>query len=126
MIHGIVAGQLTRRMIVEGLVPLGLDPSTNYWRFAERTGMSYGPPALSTVPYIDNLRIWKVEWIDGDIILSNSTNSYTLESDIPQLSNLSLSFDQNGYPMVVWEHNKHIFLRWYDPVVSAITITDLR
>lgn len=126
MIIGIVAGGLGRRPYAYNLTHLGLDRSTKYFRFIEDHAYSYGPPTLGETPYLDNIRIWEAYQDGTDIILKNTTEQHVIVSGIEKrLNNLSFTFDQNGYPLVIWELDKELFLSWYDPLLAATTITNL-
>ncbi len=126
MIPGIVAGGLRNKLAIENLVPLGLDKSTAYYRFREDRAYSYGPPALGEVPYLNTLRIWEAFQQDDEIILKTSDTETSLVTGISnKLNNLSFTFDQNGFPLIVWEYNKEIYLRWYDPVANDTVTTNL-
>lgn len=128
MIPGIVAGGLNRRIYIENLAPLGLDKKTKYYRFIEDHAYSYGPYTLGETPSLNNLRVWEA-YQDQDqdqIILKNSFEEHVVVENVTErLNNLSFTFDQNGFPLVVWEINKQIYLRWYDPVVSDIVVTNI-
>lgn len=128
MIPGIVAGGLNRRIYIENLAPLGLDKKTKYYRFIEDHAYSYGPYTLGETPSLNNLRVWEA-YQDQDqdqIILKNSFEEHVVvENVVERLNNLSFTFDQNGFPLVVWEINKQIYLRWYDPVVSDIVVSNI-
>lgn len=126
MIIGIVAGGLSNRIHVENLVPLGLDKKTKYYKFRDGRAYSYGPPALGEVPYLDNLRVWEAYQEDDTIILKNTDMQHVMVQGVRgTLNSISFTFDQNGYPLIIWEENKELFLRWYDPVVSDTVTTNL-
>lgn len=126
MIIGIIAGGLGRRTYAENLTHLGLDRSTKYFRFIEDHAYSYGPPTLGETPYLDNLRIWEVYQDDDKIILKNTDEEHTVVTGLEKrLNNISFTFDQNGFPLILWEENKELFLRWFDPLIAETVVTNL-
>lgn len=102
--------------IVDDLVAYSKGPST-YLTPVYVVGLAdyccyYNPDTSSLV--LEQKDIFDDIWVEVDSIPI---------SQVPE--SISFTFDQNGYPAIVWEQNRNIWLYWYDTLVSDTIISNM-
>lgn len=101
--------------IVDDLVAYSKGPST-YLTPVYVVGLAdyccyYNPDTSSLV--LEQKDIFDDIWVEVDSIPI---------SQVPE--SISFTFDQNGYPAIVWEQNRNMWLYWYDSLMADTVITN--
>lgn len=101
--------------IVDDLVAYSKGPST-YLTPVYVVGLAdyccyYNPNTSSLV--LEQKDIFDDIWVEVDSIPI---------SQVPE--SISFTFDQNGYPAIVWEQNRNMWLYWYDSLMADTVITN--
>ncbi len=99
-----------------------LNPRT--WR--EDVSIHVGPIALQDPSQGLMARVWRAEAQGFDVVLSaTGVPAAVWYTHGMRLREVSLAFDQNGFPVVAFVAADGAFLRWYDPVAVSMVTTAL-
>lgn len=87
----------------------------------------YGGRAIGDASEGLQVKVWKGEYIDGDVIFSADGVAPTVVVSIAEpVHDISIAFDQSMRPFVLWElEDGRCFFRWFDPTVPGFVITQL-
>lgn len=90
-------------------------------------GFSLGPESINTPPFENKYsEVWGCEYVAGDFMLQHESDTPTLEFSDADVVHVDVTFDQVGGPLYLYQKNDgDVYLRWFDPEIPAITITNL-
>lgn len=99
----------------------------NPWSMRDDVSEHWGPVAVQDTSLGLTHRLWRAR-IDGPhVLLSAEGVAESIIYTHPgELREVSMAFDQNGLPyLAVVDVTGAAFLRWYDPLVPGMTVTQL-
>lgn len=109
--------------VIENLVEI---LNTGYYRFKIDRAVSYGPQAIGEPINITDLGTWEMRLV-GDTFTFIRPDSTTFDLVVPEAleaEHVDFTFDQNGGLLIVFTVAGRTKLRWYNPQVGEVVVTD--
>lgn len=83
-----------------------------------------GPIQLSDTSQGLDYQLWRARLVGDTVYLTSPTKAETPLFSLRGVTQISLSFDQNGHPLLAYLINSNeMWLFWYDPVIQSFTHT---
>lgn len=113
----------------EGMTPVGEYnkdewKNSKWWKLDHKKGSLLGPNEASGVYDPLNPKVWHYSVDNNEIVAVSGENEVRRYWD-GEINHLSMTFDQNMYPVFVWEGEGNVYINWYDPQTSTNATTNL-
>ena len=85
----------------------------------------YGGIALNDASQGLRRQIWTLSYQNNiDLVLQPQVGPSVVAFSASEVAELALAFDQNMRPIIAYRQGETVFLRWWDSLASAFTVTN--
>ncbi len=124
-------GLLLQKRAIPPLYTMAPILGTTYYKFFEKAAIARGPLSYGSTPEDFDYCLWTAYQSGTDVVVERFDGSAWVDLTViasgivGTIHHISLTFDQLGNPICSWEIDGTIYLRWYDPLIPAMTTTNL-